>query len=130
MLPELKIVGIFYYACSSNRDSLKCLLNGPNGVITNSLPSSFIMCFPWSFASDNIYFSLAYFVEVRRYFSWSGNFLRCLTFCLQLSICQQKMHNTSRFDLVLMTTSLVIKSCHSFEVTFSILSYYLRVVYI
>lgn len=62
-----------------------------------------------------IYFSLAYLVEVSRNFSCSGVFFKCLIFCLQLSICQQLMQSTSRFDFVLMTSRRWMKSFHSFE---------------
>lgn len=100
-------------------ESLNYLLKGPYGVITYS-PSCCTRCLFWAFASDKICFSLAYFVEVKRYFSWSGDFFKCLIFCLQLSICQQWIQSTSLFDLVLITSSLEINSFHSEELTLSI----------
>jgi hypothetical protein len=88
--------------------------NGANGEMMNSSPSCLISWFQFC-ASSQIFYSLAYWVDVSKYWRWAGNYLRCLIFCLQLSIYQHSMHRTSRLLFFLIRFSLVMKASHSGE---------------
>ena len=90
-------------------------LRGAKGEIIYSSPSVFLTSLFQPCASSHIFCSLAYCVEVKRYYLWSGLSFKCFIFYLQLSICQHSMQRTSLLLFFLIVFSLLMKTSHSVE---------------